>query len=84
MTDKRSEWVNVISEGALHTMPLHDIKPHGTKQAATIYVLTADCDCQPTVVSMRDGKMLLQPHVIHNSFEDDKRINEMMERHFGI
>ena len=65
--NKRSQWVNVQAGSFLHTVPVTDIKPHGTKISDTEYELTAECACNPKV----EARGL----VIHNSFEDEQRIS---------
>lgn len=73
-----ANWLSFKDEsGWIHILPDTDIKPHSIeKEGLTRKLATINCPCKPKVD-------YLGQRIIHNSFEDQKRIEESVSKIIG-
>jgi hypothetical protein len=75
----KHKWLTCEEDMFVHVIPEEDIKPHGIKLTDTEYELSYICACSPKIESVtRKGVELRKPIVIHNSFEQDKFLDEII------
>ena len=73
---KPSPWLRLEHRGWTIVIPEADIKPHAWLEPGKSEVVISlfDCPCKPSI-SWDDKE------VVHNSFEDEKRIEDSMKKY---
>ncbi len=75
MSMGKKKW-QVIDDGEIiHVVPDTDIAPHGFPVGGVADLADMDCPCSPRIDA--SSKKLL---VIHNSFEDQKMIEDSLKK----
>lgn len=75
MEDKPSKWLVMEEDDCRHIVPETDILPHGFVVDGKGELAGENCPCKPRMDS--DSEKLI---IIHNSFEQQKKIDESMEK----
>lgn len=76
----KQKWLLLEDDDCYHILPNPDIEAHGTKQTKNRYQLNWTCACNPKVLSGDSDVILGKPIITHNSFLDEKRINESINK----
>ncbi len=77
----KHKWMRLEAEGEIfcHIIPETDIKPHGTKVTEEKYELGTVCSCNPKIEFYNTkGEQYIKPIIIHNSFEQEKYLDEVI------
>lgn len=70
--EQKKNWTVLEDKNVIHVLPNMDIKPHGfSKDGKSAVVSDFDCPCKPKINA--SGK---KPLIVHNSFEDMKKIDD--------
>lgn len=71
----KHKWVVLEDKDSVHVLPEEDIKPHGfpDKEGTRADLANIDCPCKPKLDF--SGR---KPVVVHNSFEQDKILDEII------
>lgn len=79
--NKGGRWLLIDDGMFLVVLPNNDIKPHGHyKEGDTdVEVAGADCPCKPKVISGGNGMAYDKPIIVHNCFEDEKKIEDALQ-----
>jgi len=76
MTERyRGKWLTLHGDDMEYILPESDILPHSNeKQGKKRLLAEHSCPCKPRVQILSNFKVL----VIHNSFQDEKYLNELL------
>ncbi len=79
MKKAQHKWVVCEEKLLVHVLPETDILPHGVKITDSRYELSHICGCNPKIKAIdRKGREYIKPVVIHNSFEQNKFLDEVI------
>ena len=76
----KHQWSVCEEDLFVHVLPAEDIAPHGVRITDTVYELSHICNCGPKIESAnRNGEVFKKPVVIHNSFEQNKYLDDIIK-----
>lgn len=79
MKVSQSKWLVCEEDGLIHVVPETDTRPHGIKINNKKYELSYKCNCNPKIsVTDVNGQEYKKTIVVHNSFEQDEYLNDIV------
>lgn len=79
----KHKWLRLENndEEYIHIVPESDIRPHGWPKGKTKIILAdIDCPCRPKIeYTNKEGIEYVKPLIIHNSFEQEKYLDDIIK-----